>query len=107
MDLYSVGEARDRIRHVLSEASDPTPMQRLLPPGDAAGEGERPPQSPLRLRSGWASTLIACLELAKQGQVATAQDGSFTPILVSRIRAAEPAGRNHRDADGRNGSNPV
>ena len=47
LDLYSVVEARDRIRHVLSEASDPTPMQRLLPPDAGAGEG--PPQSPLRL----------------------------------------------------------
>ncbi len=104
LDLYSVVEARDRIRHVLAEASEPTPMQRLVPQGDAAGEGRA--ESPLRRRSGWASTLIACLELAKQGQVATAQDGSFAPILVSRIPAAEPVGRNHGGADGRNGSSP-
>ncbi len=104
LDLHSVVEARDRIRHVLSEASDPAPMQRLLPPGDAAGEGAA--QSPLRRRSGWASTLIACLELAKQGQVATAQDGSFAPILVSRDPVTASAGHDHEAAGGRDVSGP-
>jgi len=104
LDLYSVVEAQERIRRVLADASNPTPMQHLLPPDDAAGEGRA--QSPLRRRSGWASTLVACLELAKQGQVATAQDGSFTPILISRIPAGVPAGRDHGGADGQNGSSP-
>jgi len=106
LDPYSVVEARDHIRRVLAEASDPTPMQHLLPPDDAAGEGEGPPQSPLRLRSGWASTVIAFLELAKQGEGATAQDGSFAPSLVNWIPAPELAGRDHGGADGRNGSSP-
>jgi len=101
-DLYSVAEARDRVLRGLAEMSDPAPLERLLPQAPAGDEGTA--LSPLRRRSGWASTLIACLELAKQGQVATAQDGSFAPILVSRIPAAEPAGRNHGGADGRNGS---
>jgi segregation and condensation protein A len=82
LDLYSVVEARERILRALAEASEPTPMQRLLPPADTAGEGRA--DSPLRRRSGWASTLIACLELARQGEVVAAQEGDFAPILVKR-----------------------
>ena len=105
LDLSSVVEARERIRRVLAEASEPTPLQRLVRPDDAADEGRA--KSPLRRRSDWASTLVACLELTKQGEAATTQDGSFTAILVSRIPAAEPTGRDHGGADGRNGSSPA
>ena len=104
LDLHSAVEARDRIRRVLAEASDPTPMQRLVPPDDAAGEARA--ENPLRRRSGWASTLIACLELAKQGAVATAQDGSFAPILVSRDSATASAGHDREAAGGRDVSSP-
>jgi hypothetical protein len=37
----------------------------------------------LRLRSGWASTLIAGLELAKMGEVVLGQGGDFETIHVS------------------------
>ena len=104
MDLCSVVEARDHIRRVLAEASDPTPMQRLVPPGDTAGEGAE--QSPLRRRSGWASTLIACLELGKQGEVATEQGEDFAPILVSRTQPVEPPGQGSAGAHGRNSVGP-
>ena len=104
LDLSSVVEARERIRRVLAEASEPTPLPRLVPPDDAADEGRA--KSPLRRRSDWASTLVACLELTKQGEAATTQDGSFAAILVSRIPAAEPTGRDHLGVDGRNGSSP-
>ena len=81
LDLSSVVEARERIRRVLAEASEPTPLQRLVPPDDAAEEGRA--KNPLRRRSGWASTLVACLELTKQGEITAAQDTNFAPILIS------------------------
>jgi chromatin segregation and condensation protein Rec8/ScpA/Scc1 (kleisin family) len=90
LDLYSVVEARDRIRRVLADASDPTPMQRLLPPEDAAGEGRA--ENPLRRRSGWASTLLACLELARQGAVEPQLGEDFAQIMVRRAQSAGSAG---------------
>jgi len=103
-DLYTVAEAGARILRELAKVSDPAPLQRLVPQAPAEGEGAA--HSPLRRRSGWASTLIACLELAKQGKVATTQDGSFEPILVSRDPATASAGRDREDAGGRDVPGP-
>lgn len=100
-DLYSVAEARERILRGLAEMSDPVPLERLLPPAPEGDEGAA--LSPLRRRSGWASTLIACLELAKQGAVATEQGEDFAPILVNRAQPAKPPGQGGGDLAGWNG----
>jgi len=46
----------------------------------------------LRRGAGWTSTFLASLELAKQGDVALAQEGLFGPIHIQRasIRFASP-----------------
>jgi len=44
-----------------------------------------------RHRSGWTSTLIACIEMAKHGDLVLAQDDSFAPIQVSTSMAGLPA----------------
>ena len=96
-DLCSVAEARERVLRGLAEVSDPASLERLVPQAPAEGEGAA--LSPLRRRSGWASTLIACLELAKQGEVATEQGEDFAPILVSRAQAAKPTGQGRGSLD--------
>src|SRR5271165_3379089 len=57
------GEARSRILQRLGETPGGRPLNTLLPEADVAT------RSVLRQRSAWSGTLIASLELAKQGDV--------------------------------------
>jgi segregation and condensation protein A len=71
-DLHTTAEARDRILRRLATASDGATLDQLLPaPPDTSEDEER---RALRWRSAWASTFSAGLELAKQGDVALAQE---------------------------------
>jgi segregation and condensation protein A len=79
LELYVAVEAQARILHRLADAPDGHRLDALLPP-EAAGA----PRSILRQRSAWSSTLIASLELAKQGEVVLRQDAAFQPIHVAR-----------------------
>ena len=93
LDLYAVQDARARILHVLAQTLEAQPLDRLLPDEVIKPRVEdatsvpvpRQPRSALRLRSAWSSTFAACLELAKQGKVALAQEGGgfAAPVLVS------------------------
>jgi segregation and condensation protein A len=81
IELYTVAEARDRIRQRLAETPNGAPLDRFLP---------EPPETPetgalakLRRRSAWSSTLVAGLELARQGEVELGQGGDFEPIHVA------------------------
>jgi segregation and condensation protein A len=79
--LYAVAAARDRIRLRLAAAPVGGPLDHFLPdPADiAASDSLRE----LRRRSAWASTLVASLELTKQGDAALAQQAFLRPIHVS------------------------
>jgi segregation and condensation protein A len=76
-ELYAVAEARARILRRLSDTPAGMALDQLLP-SDAAKD-----TSTLRKRSAWASTLIASLELAKQGAVTLAQTDLFTAVHVT------------------------
>ncbi len=80
--LHSVAEARARILRLLAAAGDAQPLGQLLPHAPTAEDGAS--RSDLMMRSAWSSTFTASLELAKQGDVALAQDGRFAPIHVSK-----------------------
>src|SRR5208337_4182934 len=76
-DLYSVLDARTHILRLL--ASDHLPLERFLPdvpPEDGA-------RLPLWRRSAVASTLMAGLELARDGVVRLHQEGAFAAITLS------------------------
>ena len=100
LDLYAVRDARARILHVLAQGLEAQPLDRLLPDevikprvdDETSVPAPRRPRSALRLRSAWSSTFAACLELAKQGEVALAQEGGVaTAVFVSPgIRALAP-----------------
>jgi segregation and condensation protein A len=77
-ELYAVAEARDRILQLLAETPQGAPLARFLP--EPAGDSERERGGKLRRRSGWASTFVAGLELAKQGDVVLGQGRDFEPI---------------------------
>jgi segregation and condensation protein A len=80
-ELYQVAEARARIRRLLVEAPEGAPLERFLP--DPAGNLASEKWRKIRGRSGWASTFIAGLELAKQGEVVLGQGGDFEAIHVA------------------------
>ena len=79
LDLHAIADARSRILQCLAGHASPCPLDQLLP--DASGPSAQP-EDALRGRSRWTSTFAASLELAKQGEVALKQEGSFAPISV-------------------------
>jgi segregation and condensation protein A len=83
-ELYAIPEARARILQRLAETPDGLSLHRLLP-AEAADD-----TNAIRKRSAWTSTLVASLELTKQGEVMLAQTAPFSAIHV-RPAPAEPA----------------
>ena len=90
LDLHSATEARARILRILAQMSDGAPLERLLPEPQAVADNE--PGRALWRRSAWSSTFLASLELARQGAIALAQDGTFAPIHVRQGSTWAPAG---------------
>ena len=80
LDLYGIPEARDRILRLLADSEAALRLDQLLPGSD---QQTAQPKSPLRQRSAWSSTFVASLELARQGDVALAQEANLDPIIVS------------------------
>jgi segregation and condensation protein A len=78
---YPVAAARARILRLLEAAPDGGFLEGFLPEPTERSEPEAP--GTLRLRSAWASTFIAGLELAKQGVVVLGQAGDFQAIHVA------------------------
>jgi segregation and condensation protein A len=78
--LWTVLDARARILQLLAKTSDDAPLERFLPALDAQAEPAMPPPLPLRRRSAVASTLIAGLELAREGLVTLHQPAPFAAI---------------------------
>lgn len=75
-----IEEARDRLERMLGRIGNWNSLTSLLPSGWDAG---------LKLRSAKASTLLACLELARDGRIEIRQLTPFEEIYV-KDRAQEP-----------------
>ena len=90
MVLYSVAEPILRVRRRMAApagdaASDPSvPLAALLPAqeSDRPREQRQQPAHWLWHRSAWTSTLMACLELAKQGELLVADNTSDAPPAI-------------------------
>jgi segregation and condensation protein A len=80
--VLQIEEARARLERMLGRISDWSGLQSLLPPDWQGGA---------RRRSATASTLLACLELARDGKVELQQSAPFAEIFV-RDREGEPPG---------------
>ncbi len=77
-----IEEARARLERMLGRISDWSALDRLLPLEWSAG---------LRRRSALASTLLACLELARDGRIELRQLKPFDPVYVKdRLAPPEP-----------------
>jgi segregation and condensation protein A len=90
-DWYSIPEARARLLRLLAEAPAGERFERFLPDMPAADADDGQTLSLNLHRLAWGSTLIASLELAKQGDLILAQEDLFTPIHVSPAPAPPPA----------------
>jgi segregation and condensation protein A len=77
--------------HLLGELPQGAPLERFLP---AAQAGHT---SPLQRRAALASTLLAGLELSREGALEIEQDRSFGEIRL-RLGGSLTAGRPARDA---------
>ncbi|MGI4975704.1 MAG: segregation and condensation protein A [Janthinobacterium lividum] len=77
-ELWSVAQAIARIRSLIASAPRDAALQSYLP---AIAHDE--PDHDLKAKAALASTLVAGLELARQGELALRQDESFSAIQVS------------------------
>lgn len=80
--LWTALDARQRILQLLAETSDDAPLERFLPALDPAARVTTSPSPSLRRRSAVASTLIAGLELAREGVVTLHQPAPFATITL-------------------------
>ena len=80
LDLDTVVEARNRILQRLAESPEGAPFERFLPELPPVADGDL--RRAVWGRSAWSSTLLAGLELARQGAVTLAQESDFQPILI-------------------------
>jgi segregation and condensation protein A len=80
--LHSAGAARHRILRLLPLAPHGAALGAFLPPVPA--EDDRPDRTTLRRRSAWSSTLVASLELSRQGVIELRQEEGFGDILLRR-----------------------
>lgn len=83
LDLWTALDARARILQLLAQAPDDAPLDRFLPDFPTQAGIETPAPLPLQRRAAVASTLIAGLELARDGVVALHQPASFATITLS------------------------
>jgi segregation and condensation protein A len=76
-DLWRIPDAMQRITELLQQHPRGLPLEHCLPP-----VVRQLPDRPLRLRAALASTLVAGLELAKDGAVALEQAEPFGAVLL-------------------------
>ncbi len=77
--FWQVSDAIARIGTLLDELPDGSSLSAFLPKIDGAA-----PDRELRCRAAVASTLLAALELARQGTLTTEQDDLWSPIAIHR-----------------------
>ncbi len=88
-NLYRVEDARNRVRNLMQDVPPTTQVSLvdLLPPDERTRrfivQAEPPEQT--RHRSAWTSTLMACLELARQGELVIEQlEDAVLPVFRAR-----------------------
>ena len=96
-DLHSPLAARQRILAMLVSLPDGAALDQFLPA--AVAEQDISAHASLRRRSAWASTLLAGLELAREGNIALIQEGAFAPIHLRQPHAEPMATGDPIDAD--------
>ena len=83
--LWRASDALPHMRQLVCVLPDGSPLPAFLPQ-----LGAEEPDSVLRARAALSSTLIAGLELPRDGVLALDQDAAWTPVRVRRRTNAEP-----------------
>jgi segregation and condensation protein A len=78
--IWSVQQALERLTRMIGSAPGWTNLLRFLP---------ETIMTPLERRGAYASSLLAGLELARDGQVELQQDAMFAPIMINPTKRAE------------------
>jgi segregation and condensation protein A len=86
LDIHKVAEARERIFQRVVAAAERQNLQDLVPPASSLDPASA--KSVLKYKSGWTTTFVAALEMAKQGDVVLSQNGLFEPIALSKAELA-------------------
>ena len=81
-DLWRISDAVMRITELLGQSPASVPLERCLPTIPRAA-----PDRPLRLRAALASTLVAGLELARDGRATLQQEEAFDAVLIAPVPA--------------------
>ena len=81
-DLWRISDAVRRITELLGQSPASLPLERCLPPIPSTA-----PDRPLRLRAALASTLVAGLELARDGRATLQQEEAFDAVLIGPVPA--------------------
>ena len=84
--LWQVSDAIARLRQLLGELPDDSPLTAFVP-----NVGNAEPGRALRCRVAVSSTLVAGLELARAGALALDQDAPWTPVRVQQRDTAMPS----------------
>ncbi len=92
VSLWSVQDALGRLARLLGSVPDWTSLDRFLP--EALGD-------PLQRRAALASTLMAGLEMAREGTLRLRQEAPFGPILLRRAEVGMQDGVGTADGAGR------
>ena len=83
LPLWRLPEALARLRQMLPDLPDGAPLEHFLPPA-----ADDQPDLPLQQRAALASTLLAGLELEREGSAKLEQDAPFGRIRVMPARLA-------------------
>ena len=103
LPFWRVPDALARLRRMLPEVPEGAALERFLPETAAGG-----PDAALRRRAALASTLLAGLELGREGAASLSQEGAFGAIVVAPAAPPDPAhgGTRAEEAD-RVGAHPA
>ncbi len=81
-NLWTVQQALERLGRLLGITPGWAELSSFLPDNLA---------TPLERRGAWASSLLAGLEMARNGQIELRQDAMFAPIMINATNRIEPA----------------
>jgi segregation and condensation protein A len=96
LPLWRVPDALARLRRILPTLPEGAPLERFLP--EPVDDG---PDAAFRRRAALASTLLAGLELGREGVASLSQEGAFGAIVVAPAmpRASAHGGTRAKQAD--------
>lgn len=86
--VYALEDAMRRLSSLIGDTLDWATLQTFLPQG--LTRSLTTSEDSLHVRSAWASTLAACLEMARHGAIEIQQTEAFAPIYIRKGKGQPP-----------------